>query len=218
MTKIQIDLSEVEDKIVEAYKLVYNLKTKQEAIKEMVKYFKVKIVPERISKQEEYYKKALNSFLQAQIPDEEAGSARSGNRDIQVSYYIGLAYETLHNNAKAKSYYKLAAEQTIRRTGYMSYYQGLSYFKLGNKSKAREIFDSMIAEGDRQIQGSGPNVDFFAIFGERESENTRKSQAYTLRGLGYKGLGQADLATQDLKQAVNLSVSNLWAMAELQSN
>jgi len=59
MVKIQIDLSENEDRIVEAYKLVYGLKTKQEAIKQMVKYFKVKIVPERVGKEEEYYKKAL---------------------------------------------------------------------------------------------------------------------------------------------------------------
>jgi len=59
MTKIQIDLSETEDKIVEAYKLVYGLKTKQEAIKQMIKYFKVKIVPEKLRKEEEYYKKAL---------------------------------------------------------------------------------------------------------------------------------------------------------------
>ena len=59
MTKIQIDLSETEDRIVEVYKLVHNLKTKEEAIKQMVKFFKVKIVPENVSKNEEYYKKAL---------------------------------------------------------------------------------------------------------------------------------------------------------------
>ena len=59
MPKIQIDLSEVEDSMVEAYKLVYKLKTKEEAIKQMIKYFKVKIVPEKMSKEEEYYKKAL---------------------------------------------------------------------------------------------------------------------------------------------------------------
>ena len=59
MTKIQIDLSEAEDKIVEIYKLVHNLKTKEEAIKQMVKFFKVKIVPENVSKDEDYYKKAL---------------------------------------------------------------------------------------------------------------------------------------------------------------
>ncbi|MBU4257644.1 DUF2683 family protein [Patescibacteria group bacterium] len=59
MVKIQIDLSEREDKIVEIYKLVNNLKTKQEAIKQMIKYFKVKIVPEKVNRDEEYYKKAL---------------------------------------------------------------------------------------------------------------------------------------------------------------
>lgn len=59
MVKIQIDLTNNEDKIVETFKLVYSLKTKQEAIKQMIRYFKVKIVPERISKEEEYYKKAL---------------------------------------------------------------------------------------------------------------------------------------------------------------
>lgn len=59
MTKIQIELSEAEDKIVEVYKLVHNLRTKEEAIKQMVRFFKVKIVPENVSKDEEYYKKAL---------------------------------------------------------------------------------------------------------------------------------------------------------------
>ena len=59
MAKIQIDLSDKESKIVEAYKLVYELKTKQEAIKQMISFFKVKIVPERMNKDEDYYKKAL---------------------------------------------------------------------------------------------------------------------------------------------------------------
>jgi hypothetical protein len=59
MTKIQIDLSEEEDKIVEIYKLVNNLKTKQEAIKKMVKYFKADIKPKNLNKDEEYYKNAI---------------------------------------------------------------------------------------------------------------------------------------------------------------
>ena len=55
MTKIQVDLSEEEDKIVEIYKLVNNLKTKQEAIKKMVKYFKAEIKPTNL-KDKEYFK------------------------------------------------------------------------------------------------------------------------------------------------------------------
>jgi hypothetical protein len=48
MTKIQIDLNAEEDKIVEIYKLVNNLNTKQEAIKKMVRYFKAEIKPKNI--------------------------------------------------------------------------------------------------------------------------------------------------------------------------
>ena len=59
MTKIQIDLNEEEDRIVEIYKLVNNLKTKQEAIRKMVKYFKADIKPKNLNKDEEYYKKAV---------------------------------------------------------------------------------------------------------------------------------------------------------------
>ncbi len=59
MVKIQIDLAENEDRIVEVYKVVNSLKTKEDAIKQMIRYFKVKIVPEKVDKNEEYYKRAL---------------------------------------------------------------------------------------------------------------------------------------------------------------
>ena len=54
MAKIQVDLSPEEDKIVEVYKLMHNLKTKQEAIKRMVKYFKVEIKPQNINEKDYY--------------------------------------------------------------------------------------------------------------------------------------------------------------------
>jgi tetratricopeptide (TPR) repeat protein len=166
--------------------------------------------------EEKDFQKALDHFFEARIPDEEAGSARSGNRDIQVNYHIGLAYEALNDKAKAKAYYKLAAEQSIRRPGYMSYYQGLAYVQLGDAAKGKEIFDAMVAEGERQLTDTGRgNVDAFAIFGEREAESTRKTTAYTIRGLGYKGLGQNDKAIEDLTAAVELSHGNLWAKAEM---
>jgi len=55
MTKIQIDLNEEEDRIVEIYKLMNNLKTKQEAIKKMVRYFKAEVKPKNL-KEKEYFK------------------------------------------------------------------------------------------------------------------------------------------------------------------
>lgn len=54
MVKIQLDLSDEEDRIVEIYKLVHNLKTKQDTIKKMIRHFKAKVVPEKMD--EDYFK------------------------------------------------------------------------------------------------------------------------------------------------------------------
>ena len=53
--KIQIDLSNDENKIVEVYKLMNDLTTKQEAIKKMIQWFRVEIKPEKIDKND-YFK------------------------------------------------------------------------------------------------------------------------------------------------------------------
>ena len=165
------------------------------------------------------YQKALDHFLLAQVPDEEAGSARSGNRDIQVNYFIGQAYEALKMDDKAKDFYTLATKaETSQRPGMMSYYQGLCFQELKDEAKADEIFKTLVENGEKAINRDvDAQDDFFASFGEREAENTRKSQAYTIRGLGYKGLGKTSQAKEDLKKAVELSVSNLWAKAELKN-
>lgn len=55
MVKIQVDLSREEDTIVEIYKLAHDLRTKEEAIKMMVKFFKARIEPEKLRKKE-YFK------------------------------------------------------------------------------------------------------------------------------------------------------------------
>ncbi|MFC1937996.1 hypothetical protein ACFLWY_05530 [Chloroflexota bacterium] len=49
MAKIQIDLSKEEDKIVEVYKLVHDLKSKQDAIKQMIRYFEAEIKPKNLN-------------------------------------------------------------------------------------------------------------------------------------------------------------------------
>jgi hypothetical protein len=55
MVKIQLDLSEEEDRLVELYKLSNKMKTKQEAIKKMVRYFEVEIKPKNVGNKE-YFK------------------------------------------------------------------------------------------------------------------------------------------------------------------
>lgn len=161
------------------------------------------------------HQKALNHFLKARVPDEEAGSARHGNRDIQINYFIGRAYKALNQNKQANEYFKLAInEETSSRSGIMNYYKGLSFLELDNQKAANTIFNRMIQEGEKILENNG-KAGFFTIFGEKESESVRKSKAYTLSGLGHKGLGNTSKAKENLKRAVELSASNLWALQNL---
>ena len=132
----------------------------------------------------------------------------------QINYFIGTAYEALGNKSKAKSYFTLSAGQTLTESAFTKYYQGLSYLKIGKKENASAVFNALIEEGNRRIT-MGSDIDFFAKFGEQEAENVRLSNAYLLKGLGYKGLGDIKTANEYLKKAVELSASNLFANVEL---
>jgi len=164
------------------------------------------------------YDKALEQFLLAQVPEEEAGGSRSGNRNLQASYYIGKAYEALNNKSMARKYYALSTSQESISSSYIKFYQGLSFSKLGEKNEAAEAFNALVAEGDRLIeQRTSATSDFFAKFGEREAENARLSNAFLLKGLGYKGLGNNAAAIENLQKAVELSAGNLYANMELKA-
>ena len=159
------------------------------------------------------YQKALQYFTSARIDREEAGNDRLGDREAQVDYFIGLANEALKNRSAATSAFKRSIQETPRNVTIMSYYQGLSHEKIGNKEQARKIFNSMVSDADKQlIERSSSEVG--VIFGRGEADNDRLSRIYTMRGLGYKGLGELQKAKDDLNKAIELSQSNLWATAE----
>lgn len=165
--------------------------------------------------QNKKYEKALEYFLEARVPEEEAGNERFGNRELQVNYYIGLAYEALNQESKANIFFeKATGQETEKISGIMDYYKGLSYAELGDKRKADEVFQSMIDYANEKLKGE-ETVEAGVIFGASEAENVRKSRYYTIRGLGEKGLGNEDEAKEDLQKAVDLSYSNLWAKAAL---
>jgi len=155
------------------------------------------------------YELALDQFRSATT------DVKSDIRSLQINYYIGLAYESLGRKEDAKSFFAKSAEQEPGDKNYIRYYQGLSLMKLGNRQKASEYFNAMISDGDKRIK-MGSETDFFAKFGEREAENARLSNAYLVKGLGYKGLGNANAASENLKKAVELSASNLWAKVEME--
>jgi len=164
--------------------------------------------------EEKKYKQALEQFLL--LTSDGNGSDYQGDtRSPQVNYYIGTAYQAMDQKSKAKSFFEKSAKQENRFTSFIKYYQGLSNLKMGRKETAEDLFNSLVAAGDRIIN-QGSDIDFFAKFGEREAENARLSNAYLLKGLGYKGLGDTKAAIDNLKKSVDLSASNLWANVELE--
>jgi tetratricopeptide (TPR) repeat protein len=165
---------------------------------------------------EKKYEQALEQFLSVvESPENSITTDRTGDiRSPQINYYIGLTYEALGDKANSKLFFTRSSVQQIRENNYILYYQGLSFLKMGDKAKATEYFNALISEGEKSIK-QGSDIDFFAKFGEREAENVRLSNAYLLIGLGYKGLGDTNAAAENLKKAVELSASNLWAKVEL---
>ncbi|HEX2974752.1 MAG TPA: tetratricopeptide repeat protein, partial [Bacteroidales bacterium] len=161
---------------------------------------------------EKKFDAALKQFL-ATIESPENSGRFGDNRGPQINYFTGLAYEALGQKAKAKTYFALSSNHQSRQTDYIKYYQGLSCLKLGNKARANELFNALINEGETRIK-KGSETDFFAKFGEKEAANVQLSNAYLLKGLGYKGLGEKDKASENLKKATELSASNLYAKVE----
>lgn len=159
------------------------------------------------------YEKALECFLNAQVPEEEAGSDQLGSRDIQVNYHIGLAYKVLNEKAKAEEFFKKSAGKKTDKIGPMNYYQGLSNIELNDSKNAEKVFESMIAEAIQQLENEN-TPEAGVIFGEREAENVRLSRNYTILGFGQKGLNKIKQAAKNLQKAVDLNHSNLWAKVE----
>ncbi len=158
---------------------------------------------------------ALQQFLSLAETPENTGIRSGDSRSPQINYFTGLAYEALGKKSKAKAYFAMSAEQATRESDFTRYYQGLSMQKLGNKAKAEQYFKSLIEEGDKRMN-TNTEVDFFAKFGEREAKQVQISNAYLLKGLGYKGLGDTKSSFENLKKAVELSASNLYAKVELE--
>ncbi|WP_111707976.1 DUF5107 domain-containing protein [Lutibacter citreus] len=170
---------------------------------------------------EKNYTKALEQFLKANVPLESAGNARTGNRSIQVNYYLGLANEALKNKKEAKKFYTISSKINSGsisegdKVGFMNYYQGLSYLKLNKKKEANIIFKNLIVGANEYLKPREADKHaFFSIFGKQDHKNVKESMGYTTRGLGYKGLGKTKLAKEDLSKALELQVGNLWANIE----
>ena len=148
----------------------------------------------------------------------EVGRPYHETRLPQANYLLGLTYEKLGIRAKSRELFQQALSGDWRQRRHeqpeMLYYQGMAALKIGRMSDAREIFDELIAMGDKAL-AAGADIDHFAKFGQRRSRRFQQADAHYLMGLGNLGKGEPAKAKAEFQAAKELNVNHLGATTQL---
>ncbi|MGD2094144.1 MAG: DUF5107 domain-containing protein [Phycisphaerales bacterium] len=173
------------------------------------------------------YKEALADFQASlEFPENlRAVRLRGGSgRETEVAYWVGMAYEALGEEDKAIESWTDAADSSGSRRrrrwfggprgSARQYYQSLSLLKLGREEEAEEIFQNLVESSRRSLK-EAPQLDFFAKFGEQQSQRSILANAHYLMGLGYLGLNDKDKAEREIIEALKISPDHLGAKSIL---
>lgn len=166
------------------------------------------------------YQEALKDYEAAlEYPENlEVGQPYHETRLPQADYLMGLAYEKLGETTKSQQLFQRAAfgqaRQRRRARSAMLYYQGMAALKLGRNRDAHQIFSQLIAMGNQALAAPS-ETDYFAKFGERQSNRFRLAEGHYLIGLGALGEGETARAKAEFQAALELNVNHLGATTEL---
>jgi tetratricopeptide (TPR) repeat protein len=182
---------------------------------------------------------ALADFQAALVmPDNLAeASGNTSGRKSEISYWVGIAYDALGDEAHAKQAWTDAtapAPATTARGGRMgrgrangpsglaaggrvvdsaSYYQARAYEKLGELDKAKALFVQLAA---RDSQGPTAAAPFQTTDPSTASaDRIRAADLHYLAGLGDLGLGDAEKAKAEFTLALSASPDHLAAKVAL---
>lgn len=155
---------------------------------------------------------ALREFEAAlEYPENlEVGRARRSPRTAQIQFFIGAAHEALRDAARAKAAFEQAVAGRRESGSETAFYRGLALRKLGREDEAKTIFENLVKTGEEQLT-RGDTPDYFAKFGERQSERVRQAGAHYLIALGRLGLGETAGADAAFKQVLELHPAHLGA-------
>jgi tetratricopeptide (TPR) repeat protein len=159
--------------------------------------------------------RAIDDLLMADTYPENhmVGRDTAYSRNPQIYYYTGFAYELNGDKKLAKEYYTKALKATSRDPG-NRYYKALAYQKMKQQKEAEILLEDIIKIGEQMVESSG-EVDFFAKFGDDQTDRQRKADGYYLMGLGYMGKSETSRAMEYLEKSASLDVSQLWARVYL---
>ncbi|MCX6626037.1 MAG: hypothetical protein NTW28_00205 [Candidatus Solibacter sp.] len=175
------------------------------------------------------YQQALENFQKAFAVPSNLPTGRAGavDRNAEVAYWVGVAYEGLGDRQKASQSWSdgaTASARGTRRPGAaanslspQTYYQALCLSKLGQTEQAKTVFQSLVEMGRRALEqpetATGPR----AIASRRQPPSSRAQQAmaHYISGVGYLGLSDKEKARQELTLALQARPDHLDAKAIL---
>ena len=150
---------------------------------------------------------ALEQFQAALTPPENLSEAKhllANQSDIY--YWIGVAYESLGDNAAATSWWQRATRQrgdfqqmSVRTVSEMTYWTAMAQLKLGQCAEAKETFTG-IYDYSLNLEATEPNIDYFAtslptmLLFEENLPRRNRIAARFLRAQARSGLNQRDEA------------------------
>jgi tetratricopeptide (TPR) repeat protein len=175
------------------------------------------------------YKEALADYEAAlsiprNLPSERRGS---GGRDAEVSYWIGAVHAAQGDQEKARASWQKSASsarerrrwgvasEAVSEDSIQAYYRALAMEKLGEKEKAKAAFEALVKEANQALRQGSAKIDYFASFGEQQSQRSRLSLAHYVAGLGHLGLGDKAKAKEEMTRALEVSPDHLGARSAL---
>jgi tetratricopeptide (TPR) repeat protein len=146
------------------------------------------------------------------LPSERRGAA---GRTTEILYWSGVAHADANHLEQARQLWSQSATIT-GASDEQRFYQALALSRLGRTDEAIPIFNALIDTGLTRLEKIQP-IDFFASFGDQQSQRARLAQGHYLAGLGHQGLDQRDRARDAFSKTLEIRPDHLHARAALQS-
>jgi len=144
----------------------------------------------------------------------QVGRPRRDARGAEVAYFIGLAQAALGDEAAAKASFTKAVEHRESGASEAAFCRALALQKLGRGDEARPVFENLVKTGTQRLTGA-EQPDYFAKFGQRQSDRNRQADAHYLAGLGHLGLGELAEAKAEFAKALEFHPAHLGANEQL---
>lgn len=172
---------------------------------------------------EKQYQEAEQLLQQALVYPENLGEGKlEGSKDNHIHYYLGIVYEAMGEEEKAKEQYRLASTGSNEVAGMMYYndqpadmilYQGLALHRLGEKAAGNARLYKLIDFGEQHMENK-VTIDYFAVslpdlmIYQEDFCMKNKAHCYYIIGLGRLGLGDRDKAREAFEQTLELDPSH----------